>query len=79
MLLAARHLARWLRDADTMGAMIAGFALAGAYLARYDAVLAGVAAMVVVGAVSFSRARNRRLATAVCDTLIVGLPLAATG
>ena len=78
LLLAARHLARWLRDADTMGAMIAGFALAGAYLARYDAVLAGVAAMVVVGAVSFSRARDRRLATAVCDTLIVGLPLAAT-
>jgi len=78
LLLAARHLARWLRDGDTVGAMVAGFALAGAYLARYDAALAGVTAVLLVGAISFRRARDRRLATALCDALIVGLPLAAT-
>jgi len=78
LLLAARHLARWLRDGETMGAMIAGFALVGAYFARYDAALAGITVIAVVGAVSFSRARDQRAATAVCDALIVGLPLAAT-
>jgi len=78
LLLAARHLARWLRDADTMGAIIAGLALAGAYLTRYDAMLAGITVIAVVGVVSFTRARDRRALTAVCDALIVGLPLAAT-
>src|SRR6202165_3858846 len=78
LLLAARHLARWLRDAETMGAMIAGFALAGAYLTRYDAVVAGFTVIAIVGVLSFSRARDRRGATALCDALIVGLPLAAT-
>ncbi|HXN00835.1 MAG TPA: glycosyltransferase family 39 protein [Candidatus Dormibacteraeota bacterium] len=78
LLLAARHLARWLQDRSTMGAIIAGFALAGAYLTRYDAVLCGITVTAVVGVVSFSRARDRRVATAVCDALIVGLPLAAT-
>ncbi len=78
LLLAARHLARWLRDDETMGAMIAGLALAGAYLTRYDAVLAGITVIAVVGVVSFSRARDKRVLTAVCDALIVGLPLAAT-
>jgi hypothetical protein len=61
-----------------MGAMIAGFALAGAYLTRYDAVLAGITVIGVVGVVSFARARDRRVMTAVCDALIVGLPLGAT-
>ena len=78
LLLAARHLARWLRDSDTLGLMITGFALAGAYLTRYDAVLAGMTVIVVVGVASLQRARDRRVATAVGDALIVGLPLAAT-
>ena len=78
LLLAARHLARWLRDGNTVGAMVAGFALAGAYLARYDAALAGVTAVLLVGVISFRRAPDRRLATGFCDALIVGLPLAAT-
>ena len=78
LLLAGRHLARWQRDADTVGAIVAGLALAGAYLTRYDAVLAGITVIIVVGVVSFSRARDRRVATATCDALIVGLPLAAT-
>ena len=78
LLLAGRHLARWLRDADTMGAIVAGLALAGAYLTRYDALLAGITVIAIVGVVSFSRAREARTLTAVCDGLIVGLPLAVT-
>ena len=89
LLLAGRHLARWLRDADTVGAIIAGLALAGAYLTRYDAVLAGITVIAVVGIVSFTRGDSppplagegrvgARALRAVCDALIVGLPLAAT-
>ena len=88
LLLAARHLARWLRDAGTMGAIVAGLALAGAYLTRYDALLAGITVIAIVGVVSFSRGASpsplgegrvgARTLTAVCDALIVGLPLAVT-
>ncbi|MDQ6711253.1 MAG: hypothetical protein M3Z11_11960 [Candidatus Dormibacteraeota bacterium] len=74
LLLAARHVGRWLRDGDIVGLMVTGFALAGAYLSRYDALLAGFGVVVLVALVSLKR--DRRLATAACDAIIVGLPLA---
>ena len=91
LLLAARHLLAWFRNGDAMGQVIAGFALAGAYLARYDAVLIGIAAIALVFLVSLRR--NPRislsplvgrgpgrggLSTALCDAFIVGAPLVTT-
>ena len=78
LLVSVRHLARWLRAGDTMGELVAGFALAGAYLARYDAALAGAAAIVVVAVLSATRSPRARFWTVACDALIVGGPLAAT-
>ncbi|HYM96433.1 MAG TPA: hypothetical protein VET26_03960 [Candidatus Sulfotelmatobacter sp.] len=75
LLLAVRHLARWLRTKDAMGEVVAGFALAGAYLSRYDAALAGVAVVLAVAVISGVRSREHRLATAACDAAIVGGPL----
>ncbi|HEY9289368.1 MAG TPA: hypothetical protein VIT43_15245, partial [Candidatus Dormibacteraeota bacterium] len=84
LLLAARHLLTWFRNGDLMGGVIAGFALAGAYLARYDAVLVGIAAIATVFLLSLSLPRLRRrvgegaVSTALCDAFIVGGPLVAT-
>jgi hypothetical protein len=73
-----RYLARWMRSPETSPLVVAGLALAGAYLTRYEAAAAAGVAIVlvaVVGAVR-SAAGERRMAAA-AEALLFGLPFAA--
>jgi hypothetical protein len=77
VLLSVRHLARWLQSPGPVPLINAGFGLAGAYLSRYEALPAGMAAILLVALVTLSRTqgeRRRRLAAGLCDSLILGAP-----
>jgi hypothetical protein len=78
LLYAIRQLMRWVASPDVGSLVRAGAALALAYLTRYEAVAAAMAAIALVAAVSLARSeRSVRRANALADALIVGLPFAA--
>jgi len=80
VLLASRRLVRWSTDPDPRHLMMAGTFVAIGYLARYEVLASGAAAVVVVGFLSWWRTlgdRTRRRDAVVADVLLVGAPLAA--
>jgi hypothetical protein len=68
-----RPLLRWLHDDNPAHLMPAGIALGVAYLARYEALLAGLSAIALVAVVSWKRASRTR---ALADAAVIGLPIA---
>jgi hypothetical protein len=79
LIVAVRRLARWLRSNEPGEIVVASFALALAYLTRYETAL--VAASVVAGVFLVTAYRHRgrlgsRLVTASADALIVSAPVA---
>jgi hypothetical protein len=81
LLLASRCLVRWLDDDDFRHLMAAGGYLALGYLARYEVLASGCAAVAFVAVVTWRRLSkepvNRRHAATIADTLLVGAPLLA--
>jgi len=78
LVLGAWQLMRWTRTGATNPLAAAGLALGAAYIARYEAIAAGTAAMALVAAVSYTRttgAAAHRRASAVGDVLVVGVPI----
>jgi len=78
LLLAVRYLAAWIHTSRIEWQVYAGLALGAAYLCRYEALPAGLGALLVVTLVSWMRGkanRERRLVTALCDAAIVAAPL----
>ena len=79
--LASRFLIAWLGQPSTRWLTALGFALAGAYLTRYEALAPGLAVLLLVPVVSAFRAvgswRERR-AAALADLAVVGLPFMFT-
>jgi hypothetical protein len=76
LLVATRHIMRWLRTAGIRPLVVAGTVLGLAYLVRYEAipVIAGVG--VVVAIVAFGRAvgtRKERMAAAGADLVVLGV------
>jgi hypothetical protein len=74
LLLAVRHLARWVREPAVTPLVLAGVGLAGAYLTRYETMLSAVAAATLVALVTLARTEGRaraRLDAAVADVAIV--------
>ena len=79
LLLATRHLARWLHQENLKALIVAGSALGVAYLARNEAVFAAVCGGSLVSAVAWHRARGpltRRLLAAATDCVIFCAPFA---
>ena len=81
LLLSSRCLVRWLDDDDFRHLMAAGGYLALGYLARYEVLASGCAAVALVAVVTWRRSSteqvNRRNAAIIADTLLVGAPLLA--
>ena len=77
LLLATRELTQWLRNFQLLALAKAGFALAAAYLAGPEALMAAAGAVLLVGIVSFRRASREPWATAACDVAVIGGPLLA--
>ena len=81
LIFTCRALMQWLHT-DELGSLVrTGLALAFAYLARYEAVPAGIAVVAVVAIVSVLRSgrdRATRLTDAGSDALVVALPLVFT-
>ncbi|WP_238008496.1 hypothetical protein KZZ52_32175 [Dactylosporangium sp. AC04546] len=79
LVLSARALLRWLSDGRPQSLVPLGLSLGLAYGARYEALAPGLAAPVVVFAVSWWRGRGRarwRYATAQADAVLTALPVA---
>ncbi|WP_333473228.1 ABC transporter [Lolliginicoccus lacisalsi] len=76
LLWAVRLLARWYHSDDPNALAIAGIALAGAYLTRYDAVIVAGSGILAVFLVSLTRRGLRLPAAALLDAIIVGFPFA---
>lgn len=74
LLLGTRALVAWVIGQETMQLVIAGLAMALAYLTRYEAVAAAVAVMVGVAIVSAGRHREQRGAYVLNDVVLVGMP-----
>jgi hypothetical protein len=80
LLIAVRQLGNWLWSRDTLRLVYAGLALGIAYLSRYEALAPAAAAVALVLLVSLLRSRGQawdRIAIALSDTLIIGIPVAA--
>jgi hypothetical protein len=78
LILAARRLMAWLDEPTPGSLVVAGLALAGGYLSRYEALAAGMGAAGMVAAVSYLRSGGTvrvRRAHALADGLIVSSPL----
>jgi len=82
---AARRLMLWMEDRNSVHLAMAGIALGVGYLARYEALFAGVFAIALVVATSAYREgilrRERRraaVATAMHDGVLIGFPLTLT-
>jgi hypothetical protein len=58
LIVATRQLARWLRVPTSIALVHAGLALSLAYLTRYEGAVAGAGAALLVGGVSYLRARG---------------------
>jgi Dolichyl-phosphate-mannose-protein mannosyltransferase len=81
VLLASRRLVQWLDNSRPRHLMAAGWFLAIGYLARYEVLAAGCAALALVVVVSWRRsplAGSERRHLVVADALLLGLPLAAS-
>jgi hypothetical protein len=78
LVMATRHLTRWIATNQVRALAYSGVALGFAYLTRYEAVAAVAFAAAVVAMVSYRRYRVDRLSGAVGDVLIVVLPAAFT-
>ncbi|ONI88264.1 hypothetical protein ALI144C_07420 [Actinosynnema sp. ALI-1.44] len=80
LLLAIRRLVRWTADTNPRHLMAAGGFLALGYLARYEVLASGCAAIAFVVALSWYRSpggRAHRRRVALADALLAGGPLAA--
>lgn len=77
LFVATRYLVRWIRTSE-IGALVAsGAGLGAAYLCRYEALVAGIAAIALCFVVTCSRTacpRSHRSTVAVVDALILGAP-----
>jgi hypothetical protein len=77
LLLACRYLLQWVENPNVLREVYLGFALAGAYLTRYEALPAALAIVLFVAIVSFARSEDEmvhRFVSMLCDALIVGSP-----
>jgi hypothetical protein len=77
MILCARHLMAWTRHGTIDRLALAGLALAGAYMTRYEAALAAAGAIGIVGLLGLLRTPGqlrRRFQMAAADALILGAP-----
>jgi hypothetical protein len=77
LLVATRYLARWAREGREVSLVVAGLALAAAYLTRYEAVVAaigGVAVVILISAARRSGDLRDRLAEAVADAAVFAAP-----
>jgi hypothetical protein len=77
MLLAVRHLSRWLASGRLGPLVMAGLALGLGYWTRYETIAAAAAVIGVVSLISYRRwsgSRRERLTAAVADAIIVGAP-----
>src|ERR1700730_17739804 len=75
LLVAVRAPGRGFAQRDLMSLVLAGFALAGAYLTGPEALPAAAGAVLLVGITSFRRARVDRGRTAACGAVILSRPL----
>jgi hypothetical protein len=81
LLLASRYLIDWWRTDRTSALAAAGFALALAYLTRYEAVAAAGGVILIVGLRIYLRSGGSwrtRMSWAGADMIVVGLPFAFT-
>jgi hypothetical protein len=79
LLLAVRYLLVWWRTDRTYALTGVGFALALAYLTRYEAVAAAAGALLVIGARTYVRSTGgwrERIPWVSADLLVAGLPIA---
>ncbi len=78
LVIASRQLILWTRACRADALAAAGLALGAAYLTRYEAVAAGMAATAFVAGLTYVRstgdARERR-AAALADALVIGVPV----
>jgi hypothetical protein len=77
--MAARYALRWLETGSTDYQVVAGLALAFAYLTRYEPLLSGAGLVAFFFMATFLRTRatfRQRLALARMDAVIVGAPIA---
>jgi len=77
MILCARHLMAWTRHGTIDRLVLAGLALAGAYMTRYEAALAAAGAVGIVGLLVLLRTPGpprTRFQMATADALILGAP-----
>jgi hypothetical protein len=77
LLVAVRSLGQWFAQRELQSLVLAGFALAGAYLTGPEALPAAAGALLLVGVMSYRRARADRAWAAACDAAILIGPLAA--
>ena len=80
LIVAARYLARWLRDGSLAALVVSGIALALGYLTRYEAIPAALGAAALVGIVGALRARGtgrRRTLTGLADATVLLVPAVA--
>jgi hypothetical protein len=77
LVLAVRHLSRWLRGSDLDSLIKTGLAMGMAYLSRYEALPAAAAVVLLVTAISFVRNRREpsRYWGAISDAAIVAMPI----
>ncbi len=81
LILTVRHTLGWVQTGSSIHHVMAGLALAFAYLTRYEPVFSGVGLVSFFFAVSFLRSHSNlraRIATGTLDAVIVGAPLALT-
>lgn len=80
LVVVVRYVARWIHEPTTSPLVVAATALALAYLTRYEAVIAAVAAGGVVALVSYLRStggRSERRLAVLADLLILLVPVGA--
>ncbi len=80
LVVAARYVARWLRDGSLAALVVSGIALALGYLTRYEAIPAALGAAALVGIAGALRARGttrRRALTGLADATVLLVPVIA--
>ena len=80
LIVAARYVARWLRDGNLAALVVSGVALALGYLTRYEAIPAALGAAALVGIVGALRAHGssrKRALTGLADATVLLVPAIA--